>query len=315
MAGPEVTGSSLRVAVIPVLDAVFGGNYAYVCFDEGDKERRAIAVDPGDGEVIHRFLQARGLRLTHVLTTHWHWDHSGGNRGLVQRTPHPVEVVCGAADAWAVPCATLAVEHMDVVSAGPLHVRCHEVRGHTRGSICFEVSLADGVDPTMPSCLFTGDSVFVGGCGCLFERSARLLHGDLSRLFCMLPPDTLIFPGHEYSEVLLAACARREPGSSAVRDKLRCERVEGPVRPLLFVTHCPRLCHSWAREQRRQSLPTVPTRLRDELSYNSWVRIAVAEASGPGNLFAEFCALCSAEGDSGARFKQRTTTTAKEKRE
>lgn len=272
--GEERTGSSLRLAVLPILGEIFGGNYGYVVFDAADPERRAIAVDAADPEVILRFVAEQGLTLTHVLTTHWHWDHSGGNRRVKAAWPE-AEVVGGAEEGWRVPCASRFVRHADdfAVAGGALRVRCHGLRGHTRGSICYEVSRAPAAGggaaaAEAPPLLFTGDALFVGGCGALFERSAALMYDDLGRLFSAVSPDTLMCPGHEYTLMLLTQAASRLSGNEQLRIKL-----------------------AQARAQRGRRAPTVPSRLGDELGYNLWVRAAVKR----GDDFSLFCQLCGAE--------------------
>ena len=70
----------LRAKMLPILGTLFGGNYAFMIWDEADPERRAICVDPADPEIPLRAAKQEGLKIHMVLTTHWHWDHSGGNR-------------------------------------------------------------------------------------------------------------------------------------------------------------------------------------------------------------------------------------------
>jgi hydroxyacylglutathione hydrolase len=263
LAGAAETGSSLRVAILPVLGEIFGGNYAYVIYDEDDTERRAVVVDGADPEVVLRYVADAGLKLTYVLTTHWHWDHSGGNRKLHAAWPNAM-VVGGREEGWRVPCASTLVEHGDALNCGPLFIKCHGLRGHTRGSICYEINVGGA---KAPPALFTGDGLFVGGCGALFEGSAAILFSQLGRLFSALPPDTLLFAGHEYSVMLLTQAVMREPANEAARRKL-----------------------SWARTQRASRKPTVPSRLGDELSYNGWAR----EASIKGD-FGLFCRLCGVD--------------------
>lgn len=262
LAGASVTGSSLRVAVLPILGGMFGGNYAFVVFDASDVEKRAIVVDPADPEVVLRYVASVGLKLTHVLTTHWHWDHSGGNRRIQASWPEAV-VIGGKEEGWRVPCARKFVAHGDTLSVGTVAVKCHGLRGHTRGSICYEVRVA-GTES--PPALFTGDALFIGGCGALFEGSAAVMYSQLGRLFSSLPPDALLFPGHEYATMLLLQATQREPTNKEAKRKFE-----------------------WARAQRANKLPTVPSRLGDELAYNGWAR--AAECRGDFGLFCRLCGI------------------------
>lgn len=277
LVGEDITGSSLRVAVLPVLGEIFGGNYAYVVFDASDPERRAVVVDGADPEVVLRYIASAGLKLTHVLTTHWHWDHSGGNRKLQAAWPS-AQVVGGSEEGWRVPCASALVSHGDVLTAGTLRIKCHALRGHTRGSICYEVAVGDpgggggGGGVGVPT-LFTGDALFIGGCGALFEGSAAVMYAHLGRLFSEMPPDALLFPGHEYASMLLLQAVQREPANAEARRKL-----------------------NWARDKRQRRLPTVPSRLGDELSYNGWARAAASKGD-----FGFFCRLCGVDEEAAAK--------------
>ena len=104
-------GPSLRIKVLPILGQAFGGNYAFLVWDEADEKKRCIAVDPADPYPVLRAAQVRkigcsdkpppafqeeepppalqeeGLEIDVVLTTHWHFDHSGGNNTLAQLLP------------------------------------------------------------------------------------------------------------------------------------------------------------------------------------------------------------------------------------
>jgi hydroxyacylglutathione hydrolase len=279
-AGEERTGSSLRVGVLPVLGEIFGGNYAYVVYDATDPERRCIAVDGADPEVVLRFIESAGLKLTHVLTTHWHWDHSGGNRKLQAAWPEAL-VVGGREEGWRVPCVRTLVEHGDSLSTGTLQVKCHALRGHTKGSICYEVRVVG--EASLPA-LFTGDALFIGGCGALFEGSAAVMYSQLGRLFGALPPDTLLFAGHEYALMLLMQAVQREPANAEARRKL-----------------------AWVQRQREQRLPTVPSRLADELSYNGWAR----EAAKKGD-FGLFCQLCGIDRETAVKAGSQMAARAKD---
>ena len=92
--------------------------------------------------------------------------------------------------------------------------------GHTLGSMVYEVfNVASPADT--PTAAFTGDTLFCGGCGALFECSAKVLHGSLQMLVARLPPETLLFPGHEYTEMLLQMAVRRDRDNEYAHAKLR----------------------------------------------------------------------------------------------
>jgi hydroxyacylglutathione hydrolase len=96
--------------------------------------------------------------------------------------------------------------------------------------------------------VFTGDTLFVGGCGRLFEGDAALMMRSLEKLMA-LPDDTRIYCGHEYTEKNLRFALTLEPNNAALRQK-----------------------HAWAVEQTRKGLPTVPTTLAAEKATNPFLR-------------------------------------------
>ena len=97
--------------------------------------------------------------------------------------------------------------------------------------------------PTPPTA-FTGDTLFCGGYGALFESSADELHDSFAKLKARLRGDCFLYPGHEYTEMLLRMVVRREPFNLAARKALK------------------------QAELRARKLPTVPTTLEQELTYN-----------------------------------------------
>ena len=181
----------LRVEIIPVLGSVLGGNYAYLVWDEADPERRAVVVDPSDPYPVYKAARKKGLNVVALLCSHWHFDHSGGNRTLKRLLPS-LEVVAGQTDASRTPCVTRPVADLEEWNVGRLTIRAHHVchwpllspslwrprprpnsspqmPGHTLGSTIFEVETrADAIVPTIA---FTGDTLFCGGCGALFEAT------------------------------------------------------------------------------------------------------------------------------------------------
>lgn len=111
----------------------------------------------------------------------------------------------------------------------------------------YEVSTL--ADAAVAPLAFTGDTLFCGGCGALFEASAKTMHASFQRLRQRLRPDCQIFPGHEYTEMLLAMACQREPMNGAAR---RCLRL--------------------AQEKRARKEPTVPSMMAEELEYNPQLR-------------------------------------------
>jgi len=78
---------------------------------------------------------AAGVRITHILTTHSHWDHAGGNLELLSKLGEGVQVVGGASDD--IPGCTNFVKHGDTILFGQIHITVLDTPGHTKGHVCF----------------------------------------------------------------------------------------------------------------------------------------------------------------------------------
>lgn len=188
-----------------------------------------------------------------MLCTHWHFDHSSGNRTMAKELPG-LKVVATAAERAPVPGANFRIHDGELLEVGRLRVLCHVTPGHTVGSAVFEVSLSSSAEPDAAAAAFTGDTLFCGGCGRLFESSAVRLHESMARLSKRLRPDCRVFPGHESTLMLLGAMLQQEPHNQAARKK-----------------------YIEARERRKHHLPTVPSLFSEELAYNPSLRSSPAE--------------------------------------
>lgn len=136
---PTIVGEpNLRVKIVPILGSAFGGNYAFLVWDEADEQRRAIVVDPSDPHVVLRAAEAEGLNVELLLCTHWHFDHSSGN-GTFKRYIKRLQVVASAHERGYVPAVTRRLRDLEEIRLGRLVVRGHHAPGHTRGSMLFEV--------------------------------------------------------------------------------------------------------------------------------------------------------------------------------
>lgn len=157
-------------------------NFTYALISEG----RCAIVDPGEAAPVETFLAAEGLRLTHILCTHHHWDHVNGTPGLLQK--FRAEVWCSEYDFSRVPGATKAVsDRLDLFGD---EVEVLFVPGHTLGQIAYYLPRLKAV--------FPGDTLFSAGCGRLFEGTPEQMFTSMIRLR-ELPSDTRVFFGHEYT--------------------------------------------------------------------------------------------------------------------
>lgn len=178
-----------------VLDAL-SDNYMYLIIDEGAK--LAAAVDPADAEICFKAAEARGIKITAILTTHHHFDHAGGNEALMHLVPD-LQVIGGEP----VQAGTRQVSDGETLQIGELRVQCIHTPAHTNGHMSYLVS--DGrtaAEELSPSAIFTGDALFVGGCGRFFEGGPEQMLAATAKL-ATLPPATLVFCGHEYTVLLV----------------------------------------------------------------------------------------------------------------
>ena len=187
----------MRIVSVPCLK----DNFAYLVIDD---DGRCAVVDPGEAAPIEAALTRERAELAAVWATHHHPDHVGGIAALVGKR-RGVEVVIGAKDAPRTPHVTRTVDDGDDVALGSLRARCLHNPGHTIGAISYVVN----------GCAFTGDTLFGGGCGRVFEGDAAMMHASLMRL-AALPPETRVYFGHEYTAANLRFAAAVEPASAAV---------------------------------------------------------------------------------------------------
>jgi hydroxyacylglutathione hydrolase len=176
----------LKVHVVSCLT----DNYAYLI--EDTQTKHAWVIDPSEAGPVQFALKERGLTLTQILNTHHHWDHVGGNLALKAQTGAPI--TCSSYDQARIEGADTAVVDHQILHFGESAVRVIEIPGHTLGHIAFYFE-KEGF-------LFTGDTLFVGGCGRLFEGTPEQMYTSLKKL-AQLPDSTTVYCGHEYTEANL----------------------------------------------------------------------------------------------------------------
>jgi hydroxyacylglutathione hydrolase len=214
----------------------YSDNYIYVVeYEPG----LAFAVDPGQAEAVQEEIDRRQLSLTHVLITHRHADHTGGAKDLKKKTG--CMVVAGA-EKWFAGVDT-ALRDRQTLTVGQTRIRCITTPGHTAGSVCYFVSGGRLPAPV----LFTGDTLFVCGCGRLLEADGETMWTSLRKL-AALPDETLVYPGHDYMEENLRFALTEKPGDPELTARLD-------------ETH-----HKMSRHE-----PTVPSKLGDEKRLNPFL--------------------------------------------
>jgi len=225
----------MRVVAIPQLM----DNYAYLVIDEATKQ--AGIVDCAEAEPVLQTVAREGVALRAILPTHHHYDHVGGNEDLL--AANAGLTVYGVDER--IPGLTDRVEDGSTVRVGNLSARVIFIPAHTTGHIAYYFEPEKAV--------FTGDTLFAGGCGRLFEGDAAMMIQSLSKLMG-LPDDTRVYFGHEYTEKNLRFALTLEPDNAVLREK-----------------------HTWSIEQNKRNQPTTPTTIGSEKATNPFLRWRSAE--------------------------------------
>jgi len=183
-------------------------NYVYLVGDPDSKE--CAVVDPAwDVDAIFEAARAGGYRITKVLLTHNHPDHTNGIAGVLERRDIPVFV--HADDAFALKAVGKNLRQVDggqTELLGKMEITFLHTPGHTEGSQCFQFQ----------NRLLTGDTLFIGGCGRvdLPDSDPEKMYHSLRKL-AALSDTTLIFPGHNYSPEKSIALLEERDRNSYIR--------------------------------------------------------------------------------------------------
>lgn len=194
----------LRIERVPTL----GDNYSYllVCEESGE----AAIVDAPEAAPLVARVEASGARVAKILSTHHHPDHSAANPELAQRYGAPV--YGHASDADRLPGYTHGLEAGDRIAVGRHEAEILFIPAHTRGHIAYHFPSAQAV--------FCGDTLFVAGCGRLFEGTPEMMFEALHHRLGALPDATRVYCGHEYTASNLRFAAHVEPHNADVQRKI-----------------------------------------------------------------------------------------------
>jgi hydroxyacylglutathione hydrolase len=223
----------MQLEIVPCLS----DNYAYVLRVPGSAH--AVVVDASEAAPVRAALEKMGLGLLAILSTHHHHDHVGGNEELKKEYPG-ARVFGFGSDRGRLPGLTDALDDGQRFELGGLGFRALHIPGHTLGAVAYVVDDA----------VFTGDTLFVAGCGRLFEGTPAQMYESLNEKLGSLPDATEVFCGHEYTAKNLEFAAHLEPSNAAVRAK--AERVA---------------------RLRAAGKPTVPSTIGEERDTNPFLRV------------------------------------------
>jgi len=208
------------------------------------------AIDAPEAAPVETALKTTGWRLSDILVTHHHADHTGGIAELKQR--HGCRVVAPHGEAARIPLVDATVREDDEVQLGSLRGRVLETPGHTAGHISYFFP-ADKL-------AFVGDTLFSIGCGRVIEGTAEMMWQSLLKLRA-LPDDTRIYCGHEYTKANIRFAKTVEPGNAALKAR------ETEVEKLLAAGQ-----------------PTIPSTMRAEKAANPFLRANLPEVASTVGL-------------------------------
>jgi hydroxyacylglutathione hydrolase len=195
--------SPLEIVAVPA----FADNYLWLVHDKDSGE--TAVVDPGDSAPVLAEADKRGWRITTILNTHWHPDHTGGNLAIKKQAGAPI--IGPEGENGRVPGLDRALKDGDRIRLGNHEAEVWEVPGHTIGHIAY-IFREDGV-------AFVGDTLFAMGCGRLFEGSPEQMHHSLGRL-ASLPGDMKLYCAHEYTLANARFAAHAFPDNPAIAERL-----------------------------------------------------------------------------------------------
>jgi hydroxyacylglutathione hydrolase len=226
----------LDVVRIPVLQ----DNYIWLAKSGDD----VAVIDPALAAPVLEEADKRGWKITHILNTHWHPDHVGGNIEIQNATG--CFIIGPKGEEEAIPGIGRAVQGGETVSFGKLVADVIDVPGHTRGHKAYHFAEANA--------LFCGDTLFAMGCGRLFEGTPEQMWESLSRLI-PLPPQTICYCAHEYTQSNGRFALHVEPDNATLI--ARMARVDAA---------------------RLAGEATVPFTLAEELATNPFLRAGSSQA-------------------------------------
>ncbi|MFT7246996.1 MAG: hydroxyacylglutathione hydrolase [Candidatus Azotimanducaceae bacterium] len=211
-------------------------NYGYLVHDTVNN--LTATIDTPEIGPINQALDDKGWKLTHILNTHHHFDHAGGNLEL--KSQWNCTIVGAKSDAKRIPGIDVEMADGEIYQFGDHQAMVFDVSGHTIGHIAFYFA-DDHV-------LFSGDALFALGCGRLFEGTPEQMWTSLSKLKA-LPDTTTVYCAHEYTAANAAFALSVEPDNQALQSRV-----------------------AEIKSLRAANKPTVPSNLGVEKATNPFLR-------------------------------------------
>jgi len=221
---------TLEIVTVACLD----DNYAYIVKGPDG----VCLIDAPEAEPIIDALEERGWHLGAILLTHHHGDHVQGVEEL--REKYSCKVMGPKAEETKMPRLDMALTEGMNGGNGSAYTVPMEVPGHTLGHMAYYFPNAGVV--------FTADSLMAFGCGRVFEGTMEMMWNSLQK-FMALPPETLVYSGHEYTAANGRFAETIEPNNPDL-----IARVEAVA------------------AKRAKGEPTVPSTIAEELATNPFLR-------------------------------------------
>jgi hydroxyacylglutathione hydrolase len=234
----------IKVIAVPA----FSDNYIWLIYNPHSSS--VVIVDPGDATPVISHLENLGLRPEAILITHHHDDHIGGINQLTAK--YDISVYGPKAERIA--GITIPLNDGDKIKLDGLKAKFKilSVPGHTLGHIAYYGH----------NMLFIGDTLFMSGCGRLFEGTPKQMYHSLKKI-SNLPDHTEIYCAHEYTLANLRFARAVEPDNIMITNRLE-------------------LC----TQLRKKNLPTVPGTVGEEKNTNPFLRVHIPEIITAAEKFA-----------------------------
>jgi hydroxyacylglutathione hydrolase len=224
-------------------------NYLIACPETGD----ALAIDPLDYKKCLAVAKERGWKITQILNTHEHGDHTGGNKGVVAATG--ALIIAHENAKRSIPNMARGVGAGDVIKVGKtVDLECLDTPGHTMSHICL-------LSRTDQPALFSGDTLFNAGAGnCHNGGHPNDLYDTFQTQLEKLDDDTRIYPGHDYLVNNLQFTLDREPDNATARRLLDAVKDQDPTDALVTTLSQEREVNTFFR----LDSPSVIARLQEQ---------------------------------------------------
>lgn len=229
--------ADLEIHQFPCLE----DNYGVLIRDPGTGD--VATIDASTADEVKAALAETGWKLTHILTTHHHWDHTDGNLALKDETG--CTIIGPSHEADKIPGIDTQVGDGESFTFGSHTVEVHHCPGHTAGHIIFHIP-----DQKVA---FVGDVVFAMGCGRVNEGTMDDMWRGVSKV-ASLPDDTVLYAGHEYTVANAEFALRMEPNNPDLKDR-----------------------YDEVKRLRAEGKPTLPTRVDREKATNPFIRVQSPE--------------------------------------